>query len=192
MLCVYHLGGELPSIPLFSSCGFSGIFSPSVKTWMRSNSISKSSLHRGWLSGEAAAPSPSLSLLSLVNKTWMQLQGSRGVKFRSGHEMHGEDKNSSFVAIVEKKTDWYEACAVNGACTASVWIHFCRYQALLSPPFRLFVLTKNKTTNRPRSQTARTSSNTLAQPWKATIITGTLRKEKVRTGMWWNRLVFLF
>lgn len=192
MLCVYHLGGELPSIPLFSSCGFSGIFSPSVKTWMRSNSISKSSLHRGWLSGEAAAPSPSLSLLSLVNKTWMQLQGSRGVKFRSGHEMHGEDKNSSFVAIVEKKTDWYEACAVNGACTASVWIHFCRYQALLSPPFRLFVLIKNKTTNRPRSQTARTSSNTLAQPWKATIITGTLRKEKVRTGMWWNRLVFLF
>lgn len=192
MLCVYHLGGELPSIPLFSSCGFSGIFSPSVKTWMRSNSISKSSLHRGWLSGEAAAPSPSLSLLSLVNKTWMQLQGSRGVKFRSGHEMHGEDKNSSFVAIVEKKTDWYEACAVNGACTASVWIHFCRYQALLSPPFRLFVLTKNKTTNRPRSQTARTSSNTLAQPWKATIIMGTLRKEKVRTGMWWNRLVFLF
>lgn len=192
MLCVYHLGGELPSIPLFSSCGFSGIFSPSVKTWMRSNSISKSSLHRGWLSGEAAAPSPSLSLLSLVNKTWMQLQGSRGVKFRSGHEMHGEDKNSSFVAIVEKKTDWYEACAVNGACTASVWIHFCRYQALLSPPFRLFVLTKNKTTNRPRSQTARTSSNTLAQPWKATIITGTLRKEKVRTGMWWNQLVFLF
>lgn len=192
MLCVYHLGGELPSIPLFSSCGFSGIFSPSVKTWMRSNSISKSSLHRGWLSGEAAAPSPSLFLLSLVNKTWLQLQGSRGVKFRSGHEMHGEDKNSSFVAIVEKKTDWYEACAVNGACTASVWIHFCRYQALLSPPFRLFVLTKNKTTNRPRSQTARTSSNTLAQPWKATIIMGTLRKEKVRTGMWWNRLVFLF
>lgn len=192
MLCVYHLGGELPSIPLFSSCGFSGIFSPSVKTWMRSNSISKSSLHRGWLFGEAAAPSPSLSLLSLVNKTWLQLQGSRGVKFRSGHEMHGEDKNSSFVAIVEKKTDWYEVCAVNGACTASVWIHFCRYQALLSPPFRLFVLTKNKTTNRPRSQTARTSSNTLAQPWKATIITGTLRKEKVRTGMWWNRLVFLF
>lgn len=192
MLCVYHLGGELPSIPLFSSCGFSGIFSPSVKTWMRSNSISKSSLHRGWLFGEAAAPSPSLSLLSLVNKTWMQLQGSRGVKFRSGHEMHGEDKNSSFVAIVEKKTDWYEACAVNGACTASVWIHFCRYQALLSPPFRLFVLIKNKTTNRPRSQTARTSSNTLAQPWKATIITGTLRKEKVRTGMWWNQLVFLF
>lgn len=70
---------------------------------MRSNSISKSSLHRGWLSGEAAAPSPSLFLLSLVNKTWLQLQGSRGVKFRSGHEMHGEDKNSSFVAIVEKK-----------------------------------------------------------------------------------------